>query len=108
MILEDNILTGGQCVQMPLDKGLVSYSSKPLPRPRGVTPWHMFPCLIQPLVNLTEVFSRLGMRLNVGSWLGLGPAVKNHIPSIAPQNLKARMSAAASATVRSNGCEWPC
>lgn len=54
--------------------------------------------LSHPRVNLWEVFNRLGGKLEAESLLGLDLVVKNHIPFTAPQNLKARMSAAISAT----------
>lgn len=68
----------------------------------------LFVSLSHPLISTPEVFSRLERRPEAETWLGFDLVVKNHIPFTAPQNLKARVSAAISATGLGNWGERSC
>lgn len=72
--------------------------------------YHSLPCvsLSHPLVNLPEVFSRLKREVWGSDLADYRLVVKNHISSTAPQNLKARVSAAIPSTSWGGWCEWPC
>ncbi len=96
--------TCSQYVQIPPDKwNSEIWASTSTQRDHSLA----YVSLSHPLVNLPEVFSRLGGRLEAETWLSLGLVVKNHIPSTAPQNLKAGVSVAISATGWGNWYEWP-